>query len=111
MSGLFSAAEAPSLRRLDAGATARDFSHDEIVALAAQYRDWAADEHRDVWRRARLLDWAADCDDIAAWVGPDWRPCQPTGRGLTHSILRTRARHQPPRPNGAPALRLVADNA
>ncbi|MEO1198918.1 MAG: hypothetical protein AAFX39_06750 [Pseudomonadota bacterium] len=112
MGGLFSAATAPQTRRLDPGSTARDFSFDDIKALAAQYRDWAEQETTDAHRRTRLLDWACDCDAIAAWVGTGWAPSQPSGRSLTRAVL-TKRRASPPGPvrfQGQPDLRLVAVN-
>lgn len=88
MSALFRGESAPNTKRLDAHTTARDFSYRELLTLSATYRKWAAESQLDDPRYHRLLDWAADCQAIANWVGAGWMPGAPQRHNVMRAVLK-----------------------
>lgn len=88
MSALFRGESAPATKRLDPHATARDFSYRELLTLSATYRKWACESVTDDPRYNRLLDWAADCQAIANWVGAGWVPGSPKRHNVMRAVLK-----------------------
>ena len=84
----------PTTYRANPETIKAQLTYQEIVALAGLFRRWAIYEDLKPERRTRAIMWSADLDEIAQWVGIDWRPAETwSGDILLKSLAMAARQH------------------
>ena len=85
--------EPPVTHAIDWDTAMRRLDHDDMVALAVLYCDWANNEARiSDDQRTKLIQWSADYERIAAYAGPGWRASHPEEPPSAEVFLARRLR-------------------
>jgi hypothetical protein len=73
------ASQLPRMHRVDPRDVVRNLDHADMVALSGMFRRWAIRERSTTpEQNTRLIEWSADFERLAEWVGPKWCASDPS---------------------------------
>jgi hypothetical protein len=86
------ASEPPVTYRVSPEFAASELDYTDMVALSGMFRRWAIHETDDTTtpeQRTRLIQFSADYERLAEWVGPEWKASYPSPHPPLTKFLAT----------------------